>query len=241
MMLRPILAGAAFFAALALPTIAAAANGYATGTVNMRAGPSTQYPVITTIPAGAPVTIYGCEGGWSWCDTAWAGARGWVYARYLEGVHGAQRVYLPTYAPQIGIPVISFSFSTYWDTHYRYRPWYRDRDRWYAYWRGHRYDRDRDDWRDRVGDRPRDDDRREVRQDRREFQQERQQDRRREQVRERLQDQRQDARQERRQEQRQEVRQERRQEQRQEARQERRQDRRGGDDCRRRGGEVVCQ
>ncbi len=244
MTLRPVLAGAAFLASLALPGAAAAADGYSTADVNMRAGPSTAYPVIATIYAGEPVEIYGCLSGWSWCDTGWDGWRGWVAGNYLQAIYESQAVYLPTYAPRIGLPVISFEFATYWDSHYHSRPWYRDRDRWYSYWRDHRDDRRevREDRRERQEDRAeRREDRREVREDRGErredradrrddrqqdARQERRQDRRQEVRQDRRQEQRQEVRQERRQEQRQEVRQERRQEQRQDVRQERRQERR---------------
>jgi len=37
------------------------------------------------------------------------------------------------------VPVVSFEFGTYWDRHYRDRPWYRDRARWESYDRDHRY------------------------------------------------------------------------------------------------------
>jgi len=160
------LAALAVGAMLAMPGIAAAANAFTTGNVNMRAGPSTQYPRVTTIPYGAPVEVYGCTGGWQWCDTSWRGIRGWVSASYLELLYRDRRVYVPEYAPRIGVPVITFQFGSYWDRYYRDRPWYRDRYRWERGWddrdRGRR-DRDWDD-RDRRRDRDRDwDDRREWR------------------------------------------------------------------------------
>ena len=181
MTLRPILAGAALIAALAVPTLANAAPGFATGNVNLRAGPSTGYPVITTLYAGAPVEIIGCLSGWDWCDVGFNGTRGWVSGNYLQAVYQERRVYLPTYAPQVGLPVISFSFG-YWDNHYSGRPFYRDRDRW------------RDRWDGRNLRQERREERQEVREERREDRVEERQDERRD-VR---QDQRQDARQERR-------------------------------------------
>lgn len=146
-----LMAAAALGALLAAPGVAAAANAFATGNVNMRAGPSTQYPRITTIPAGAAVTIYGCTSGWRWCDTSWRGARGWVAASYLQTMYRERRVYLPDYGPRVGVPIISFHFGNYWDRWYRDRPWYRDRDRWDGDWRDD--DRDRDHDRDRDRDR----------------------------------------------------------------------------------------
>lgn len=148
---KSIIAAAAFAAGLAVPAAAYAANAYTTGDVNMRAGPSTGFPRITTLPEGVGVTVHGCTRGWSWCDTSWRGARGWVSARYLESLYQGRRVYVPDYGPRIGVPVITFSFGTYWDRYYHDRPWYRDRDRWRRDWRRDDLagdDRRRRDWRD---------------------------------------------------------------------------------------------
>ncbi|WP_011583267.1 MULTISPECIES: SH3 domain-containing protein [Chelativorans] len=157
---RLLLAAAAFGAALALPGVAAAANAFTTGNVNMRAGPSTQYPRVMTLPQGAAVEVYGCTNGWRWCDTSWRGYRGWVSASYLQMMYRERRVYVPEYAPRLGLPVITFEFGSYWDRWYSDRPWYRDRDRWRRGdwdrdrrdWDGDRRDRDRDRW-DRDRDR----------------------------------------------------------------------------------------
>lgn len=152
---------AVLLASLAMPGLAAAAPGYATGNVNMRAGPSTQYPVITTVRVGSPVEIHGCLSGHSWCDVSWAGARGWVSSSYLQAVQAQRRVFVP----QASVPIISFQFGNYWDRHYRGRDFYRDRARWERRdsWRDRdrwerdgRWDRDRDRWHDRDrGDRDR--------------------------------------------------------------------------------------
>jgi len=154
---RLLMAAAAFGAMLALPSMAAAANAFTTGNVNMRAGPSTQYPRVMTLPRGASVEVYGCTNGWRWCDTNWRGYRGWVSASYLQMMYGERRVYVPEYAPRLGLPVISFEFGSYWDRWYRDRPWYRERDRWSrGDWDRGRWarDRDRDRWeRDRDRDR----------------------------------------------------------------------------------------
>ena len=136
--LLSVLGGALF--ALSLPTMAAAGGGYATGSVNMRSGPGTQFTVITTIVAGSPVTINGCNGGW--CDVIWGGARGWVSDNYVT--HGVYRapVYVqpaPVYvAPPVYVrpaPSISFGFGFYDDDYNdrRYYRRYRDRDDRYEY------------------------------------------------------------------------------------------------------------
>jgi uncharacterized protein YraI len=231
MKLRPILAGAALLASLAVPSVAAAFAGFSTANVHLRAGPGIGYPSVTVIPYGAPLEIFGCLPDWSWCDCAWGGGRGWVSGSYLQAMYQAQPVYLPTYAPRIGVPVISFEFVTYWDRHYHGRPWYRDRDRWHDYWRERREDRV-----ERI------EDRQEVREDRRE---------RREDQAERVED-RQEVREDRRErredravqpdDQQQETRKERRRDRRQDARQENRQQRGEGEECvTRPNGRVVCE
>ncbi len=176
MRITHIMAGAALLGALCAPGAAAAANAFTTGNVNMRAGPSTQFPRVTTLPEGVTVTIHGCVSGWSWCDTSWRGWRGWVSGRYLEQLYDGRRVLVPEYGPSVGVPIISFHFGNYWDRWYSDRPWYRDRPRWRRSWeqndwswrdgdRDWRRDRYRDrDWsdrrdRDRDGDRARDRDR----------------------------------------------------------------------------------
>ncbi len=46
-----------------------AAPALATNNVNMRQGPGTDFPVITTIPGGSTVDITGCRG--EWCTVVW--------------------------------------------------------------------------------------------------------------------------------------------------------------------------
>lgn len=155
--------GAAIICALfAVPVAAKAADGFATSNVNMRSGPSTQYPAVIVIPAGAPVRIYGCLADTPWCDVSFARARGWVAGRYVQAAYRQKRVYVdPQYYRPLGIPTVTFDLGNYWDRNYRGRDFYRDRDRW-------RRDRNvtRQDWgrQDDDGFRPdrrRDDQRRE--------------------------------------------------------------------------------
>ncbi len=127
--LRKFALGAVF--AAALPALAAAAPAYSTANVNMRSGPSTQYPPVLVIPAGSRVDIQGCMQSANWCDVAYAGYRGWVSGSYLQTTYSQRRVYVdPQYYRPLGIPTITFSIGSYWDRHYRDRDFYRDRDRW---------------------------------------------------------------------------------------------------------------
>lgn len=159
---RSFVAAAAFACALAVPGVASAANAFATGNVNLRAGPSTKYPVVITVAVNAPVNLHGCLSGYTWCDVSYGGTRGWVSGKYLETVYQEERVLVPAYAAQVSVPVISFSFGTYWENNHRGRDFYRDRDRF-------------DDRRGRSARRDRQDDRKEVREERELVQNEREQ------------------------------------------------------------------
>jgi hypothetical protein len=46
--------------------------------VNLRQGPGTNYTVITLIPAGTPVNVSGCNGGW--CQVSFSGQNGYIIA-----------------------------------------------------------------------------------------------------------------------------------------------------------------
>lgn len=113
----------------AIPS-AFAADGYVTGNVNLRAGPDSSYPRVARLHAGTPVAIEGCVDGWSWCDVAAGSERGWVAGNFLQEEYQGRRVLIPEYGVQIGIPVVSFVFGSYWDDNYRDRSWYGNREHW---------------------------------------------------------------------------------------------------------------
>jgi uncharacterized protein YraI len=121
-------------AALGLSCFAAASafagDGYVTGDVNLRAGPDSSYPSVAMLSAGTSVAIEGCVDGWSWCDVATGDSRGWVAGDFLQEEYEGQRVLVPDYGVRIGIPLISFQFGSYWDSHYRNRSWYGEREQW---------------------------------------------------------------------------------------------------------------
>jgi uncharacterized protein YraI len=117
-----------------------------TSDLNMRAGPGARFPIITTIPEGRTVEVYGCLNDYEWCDVSWRGNRGWVFTDYLDYYYRNQPRPVMEWGPRIGIPVITFSFGDYARRHYRNMPWYSDRERWY------RWDRDRRDHRRDYGD-----------------------------------------------------------------------------------------
>ena len=131
------LAGA-LLALFAVPSVAAAANATTTSDLNMRAGPSTSFPVVEVIPDNAGVVVHGCLGDYAWCDVTWRDARGWVSAAYLDAYYSDGYVPLVEYGPRINLPIVTFSFETYWDDYYRGRPWYARRAHWRHFWHHNR-------------------------------------------------------------------------------------------------------
>ena len=105
----------------ALPGVANAATAFATGDVNLRTGPGTQYSKIVVVPAGARLQVYGCT---SWCSANYLGYRGWVSAKYiaLGGYRAPVRLFRPS------PPLFGFYVRPWWDG--RYGAWY-DGRRWY--------------------------------------------------------------------------------------------------------------
>ena len=115
---------------LAAASSAFAGQGYLVANVTLRAGPDVAYPSVAGLRAGTPVGIEGCVDGWSWCDVTTGNDRGWVSANYLQEEYQGQRVLVPQYGVQIGIPIVTFVFGSYWDNYYSGRSWYDNRDHW---------------------------------------------------------------------------------------------------------------
>jgi len=93
-----ILAAAALVAGITITTGALAAQ--ATGSVNVRSGPSTSYSVVDTLSRGETVAVRECSSN-GWCYITHPGPDGWVSARYLSETPTVQR----------SSPSVSFSFS----------------------------------------------------------------------------------------------------------------------------------
>lgn len=156
---------ASLVATMAVPSIAAAQDAIVTTDLNMRAGPSTSFPVVDVIPESAPVDVHGCLTGYSWCDVSSQGNRGWVSSSYLSYAANGSYVPLMEYTSDVEIPIIAYSVGSYWDTYYRDRPWYGERARWNNRWRDNWRDIRRDQRADRRQDRR--EDRADGRRDRR--------------------------------------------------------------------------
>jgi uncharacterized protein YraI len=116
--------------AAALPAAAIADTAYTTTAVNLRAGPDADYPLVRWVPEGTEVEVYGCLADYRWCDVEAYGDRGWMSASYLVYPYQNSAVPIVTYGAVIGLPLVGFTFDSYWHDHYRRRPWYDDRQRW---------------------------------------------------------------------------------------------------------------
>ncbi|MFC6313821.1 SH3 domain-containing protein, partial [Paraburkholderia dipogonis] len=116
---------------LALPAVACAqSQAYTNTTVNVRAGPAPDYPVVTQLPGGVPLSVMGCISNYQWCDVAAPNLRGWVYAGSLSYPYQGANVPVMNYGMVIGLPIVTFSIGAYWGDYYRGRPWYGQQSRW---------------------------------------------------------------------------------------------------------------
>ena len=150
-MKRITLSVAATVAGLVIgPSLASALTAMTTEPANLRAGPAFDFPVVDSIPDDATVTVHGCVRAYRWCDISWRDARGWVSGDELAYFYQQRYVPVVEYGPRIGLPIVVFSFDTYWDRYYRGRPFYGERTRWRTVWR------DRDGDGRKNADRPRD-------------------------------------------------------------------------------------
>ena len=107
-----------------------AAVAAASVNLNQRAGPGTNFPVLQVVPAGGQITLYGCVGGFSWCDGVHRGTRGWLSADYLRVWYQGRYITLAQYANLVSFPVVAFSLEAYWGRYYPNQPFYPDRARW---------------------------------------------------------------------------------------------------------------
>ena len=121
---------AAVLATLVAVPLHAQQSAYVSKEVNLRAGPSSDYPVVAILGGGVAITVEGCISDYRWCDVSVGAHRGWLYAGNIVYPYQGAGVPLLTYGAAIGIGVVAFSVGSYWDDYYRFRPWYPQRQRW---------------------------------------------------------------------------------------------------------------
>ena len=109
------------------PAMAREMDGYTVRSTWMRAGPDFDYPAVQRLRANVGVTVYGCLRNWTWCDVGTRYDRGWVRGRDLVVNYGGRRRGI---SANLGLGILSFVFGSYWDSHYRSRPFYSERPRW---------------------------------------------------------------------------------------------------------------
>jgi uncharacterized protein YraI len=118
-------------AVVAVPATSIAQQMAATAsTVNLRAGPARDYPVVAVVPGGVAIEVMGCMSDYQWCDVIAGPNRGWVYAGNIVYPYENRQVPLLGYGAALGIGIIAFDLGGYWDQNYRGRPWYGQRQRW---------------------------------------------------------------------------------------------------------------
>ena len=94
----------------------------------MRAGPDRSFPLVAWLPAGASVQVFGCIEGWRWCDVQWGFNRGFVWSPFLQMQFQNRPTVIFQGGPMLGVPLITFSIGNYWDSFYRNRPWWNNRN-----------------------------------------------------------------------------------------------------------------
>lgn len=115
-------------------SIADAQQAYVYTRTSLRAGPDRGYPQVAWLGGGTSVYVNGCVRGYHWCDVTAGGVRGWANARHLQYYYQNRRVALYGNGALYGFPVVGFTVGSYWDNHYRDRPWYSHRSHWHG-WR----------------------------------------------------------------------------------------------------------
>lgn len=100
------------------------------------AGPSTSYPTVSYVGAGAFVTLNGCLSDYAWCEINDGLNRGWVDPENLAVYQNSVPYAFYDATPWFNYPIVSFVLGDYWGRYYLNQPWY-----------GERYRYDRWDWR----------------------------------------------------------------------------------------------
>lgn len=127
-----LLAAAAVVLTVAAAPKAEAAyyDGVAATKLNVRAGPSGNYPIIGQIGRGSPVNIRNCIQGYRWCDVSTGGFRGWVAGKNLRTRYRDRSDNVSILGQLLGIDVVTYDERTYWGNNYYDRDFYRTKYGW---------------------------------------------------------------------------------------------------------------
>lgn len=138
---------AAIFLWLAPTSAMAGERAYVTNNVHLRAGPDARYPSVAILRGGERVELLGCINGWQWCEIETRdNERGWTAAYYLRALRGNSGLTIIESNQYGSTRVIIYKPYDYWDSHYRNKYFYRDRDKWLGGRpAGHGHGHDRDD------------------------------------------------------------------------------------------------
>jgi uncharacterized protein YraI len=106
---KSLIAGVSALAAvIAAPSMAMALQAVAVTDLNMRAGPGSQHPIVTTIQSNGQVEILGCLEQGQWCQVNWQGNQGWAYSEYLAITETDERIFVPQARSVLDIPIVAF-------------------------------------------------------------------------------------------------------------------------------------
>jgi uncharacterized protein YraI len=131
---RNLLAGAALLAltGLSFNAWADALKGYTNASVDLLAGPASDYPAVAHVADNANVEVHGCVDGFKWCDVSWGSQRGWIDGRFLDSIYKDHHVSIIEYGPQVDVPVVTFEQKSYWDNYYHDQPFYTEQRYWHT-------------------------------------------------------------------------------------------------------------
>ncbi|MDR3495920.1 MAG: SH3 domain-containing protein [Ancalomicrobiaceae bacterium] len=121
-----VLMAGAILAISTFSTAAGAADGVATRSDTLRAGPGTSYPAVADVSSGDRLEIFGCLSGYSWCDVAAEADRGWIRGSRIDFLRNGTRYRISEGYSDFGLVIATFALNDYWGNYYGERPWFTD-------------------------------------------------------------------------------------------------------------------
>ena len=103
--------------------------GFIINNFNFYVGSGCEFLCLECVLNNVCVEVFGCLCSYDWCDVVYCGERGWIDGNGLVFRDRGRRIIVRDYGPRYSLPMVSFNFRNYWDTHYRTHRFYRDRTR----------------------------------------------------------------------------------------------------------------